>query len=370
MDNKVFSNIGKIIERDSKTTTYKFALLRGVIDIIQDNSPFIIISKYRVEFPMGLLIEKWLMYYYPILESEIHIPQINGVANLAFQTQFKELIFKYKSVGGFSAFYNDLKNKGIPKYLQTDFFALIKKMRNTITQMPMKYIGRSINQNYYSIFKFEKGITGQTPDEIDIEFLISNFGTFSIPEDYFQAFRILGSFISGQDSILFKWAEFSVNASGNNLSIAKVVNEVLRNPITTRDVEESKKIYKAILKKEGKVCCVWTGKNISTYDVDHMIPFSVWKNNDLWNLLPSQAATNNQKRDKIPSPRLIETQKDLIIHYWELFNETQTQRFKKEIQVALLGNNSFDNWQKTAIEQLKSSCHYLITIRGYQEWKI
>ena len=36
MDNEVFFNISKIIERDSKTTTYKFALLRGVIDIIQE----------------------------------------------------------------------------------------------------------------------------------------------------------------------------------------------------------------------------------------------------------------------------------------------------------------------------------------------
>ena len=35
MDNTVITNISKIIERDSKTTTYKFALLRGVIDIIQ-----------------------------------------------------------------------------------------------------------------------------------------------------------------------------------------------------------------------------------------------------------------------------------------------------------------------------------------------
>ena len=50
MTNEVFSNISKIIERDSKTTTYKFALLRGVIDIIQDNSPFITYSKEEFIF--------------------------------------------------------------------------------------------------------------------------------------------------------------------------------------------------------------------------------------------------------------------------------------------------------------------------------
>jgi hypothetical protein len=370
MRNEVFSNISKIIERDSKTTTYKFALLRGVIDIIQDNSPYIFFSNDRVNFPIGLLVEKWMLYYYPILESLEYIPQINSETNLAFITQFKKIISEYKSIGGFSAFYNDLKNKGIPKNLHLDFSSLAKKIKETITRMPMKYIGRSISNDYYSIFQYESGSKTKTSNSIDAEFLINNFGTFSIPFDYYEAFQILGSFISGQDSILFKWAEFSVNASGKNLSIEKVVSEVLKSPITERDVAESKQIFKSILKKDGKVYCVWTGKQITIYDVDHVIPFSVWKNNDLWNLLPSDTKTNNQKRDKIPSSELIERSKELIFHYWELLNENQPQRFQKEIKIALLGNNTFSAWHETAFEHLQSSCNYLISNRGYAEWKI
>ena len=83
--NETFINISKIIERDSKSTTYKYALLRGTIDIIQDNSPFIKINREVVEIPLGLLIEKWMLYYYPILDSDVLIPQINGVnSKLAF----------------------------------------------------------------------------------------------------------------------------------------------------------------------------------------------------------------------------------------------------------------------------------------------
>ena len=70
MNNEVFYNINKIIERDSKATTYKFALLRGVIEIIQDNSPYISVIDNRAQIPTGLLIEKWLIYYYPILQSQ------------------------------------------------------------------------------------------------------------------------------------------------------------------------------------------------------------------------------------------------------------------------------------------------------------
>jgi len=371
MKNAVFSNISKIIERDSKVTTYKFALLRGVIDLIQDNSPYISFSEGRVHIPTGLLIEKWVLYYYPILESPTSIPQINGGVNLAFENQLNQIISAYRPVGGFSAFYNDLKNKGIPKGIKQDFVALAKKLQETITKMPMRYIGRSISNDFYSIFNYQtQSPRKNTSTTIDIEFLIKNFGSFSIPVDYYEAFRVLGSFIGGQDSILFKWAEFSVNASGKRLSIENVVNEVLRIPITEREVAESKNIYKSILKKEGKVYCVWTGKSISRYDVDHMIPFSVWKNNDLWNLLPSQSTTNNQKRDKIPSPYLIERRKDLILYYWDLILQDQPQRFQKEIQVALLGNHPFTAWQKRAILQLQSSCEYLISNRGYDEWNI
>ena len=83
MDTQVFSHISKIIERVSKSSTYKFALLRGVMDIIQDNSPYITFSDGRVHFPTGLLIEKWLLYYYPILRSDIPIPMIHGRSKCA-----------------------------------------------------------------------------------------------------------------------------------------------------------------------------------------------------------------------------------------------------------------------------------------------
>ncbi len=368
MRNEVFSNISKIIERDSKSTTYKFALLRGVIDIIQDNSPFITFSKDKVFFPTGLLIEKWMLYYYPILESAEYIPQINGTVNLAFEIQFKEIISKYKKIGGFSAFYNDLKNKGVPNHLRTEFILLAKKIKDTITRMPMKHIGYSLNNGHYSIFQNETDSIIKTINEIDLEVLVKNFGSFSIPIEYYEAFQILGSFISGQDSILFKWAEFSVKASKENLSFEKAINFVLKSPVTEREASESRKIYTTLLNNEGVVFCVWSGNSIEKFEVDHIIPFSIWKNNDLWNLLPSDRKTNKLKRDKIPSVSLIEKRKEIILDYWEMLNKNLPERFQKEIQLALLGNNTKMNWRENAFEHLKSSCKYLINNRGFTEW--
>lgn len=368
MREEIFSNISKIIERDSKVSTYKFALLRGTIDIIQDNSPYIILGQRDASIPLGLLIEKWLLYYYPILESEIIIPQINGEINLAFEKQFKSLISKYSSLGGFSVFYNDLRKSGIPKELKEEFISLIIKIGETIRKNPMKYMGRSFNEGFYSIFNDNNNRKNIISERIDLEFLINKFGTFSIPIEYYNAFQMLGSFISGQDSILFKWAEFSVKAAGNGLNIETVIKNVLKSPITERETKASKKLYKSIISNQGKVDCVWTGKDLEGYDVDHIIPFSIWKNNDLWNLLPSNSKINNNKRDKIPSMRLIELRKESIINYWEIIFENLPERFEKEIQVSLLGNLPFENWQNPAIEKLKESCNYLISTRGFEEW--
>jgi hypothetical protein len=369
MRDEIFSNISKIIERDSKVSTYKFALLRGTIDVIIENSPYIRFESDRAYIPLALLVEKWLLYYYPLLESKIHIPQIQGDSNLAFELQFRKIIDEYSFRGGFSSFYNDIRNKGIPEDLKGDYWNLLKKLRETITKNPMQYIGRSLNAGFYSIYQYENSTRVIRPNSLDINKIVEVFGEFSIPVEYYKAFQILGSFIGGQDSILFKWAEFSINTSKSKIPIEMVLNGVLKSPITLREVRESKKLYENILKKDSSVFCVWTDKIIEKYHVDHVIPFSIWKNNDLWNLLPSTPKINGDKKDKIPSIDTIEKRKDLIIYYWELIYEAHQERFERELKLALLGNIPLSNWKEKGIESLKTSCNYLITQRGFEEWR-
>jgi hypothetical protein len=71
-----FKTINTIIERDSKDTTYKYALLRGAVEISQEYQHLKHENGDRIEFPLGLLVEKWLLYYYPFIESDI--PQKPG----------------------------------------------------------------------------------------------------------------------------------------------------------------------------------------------------------------------------------------------------------------------------------------------------
>ena len=108
--------------------------------MIQEHSPYISIKDGRAHFPTGLLIEKWVLYYYPISASDVSIPQINGAARLAFEFKLKAVIEYYKTRGGFSAFYIDFKNKGIPKEIEQTCLTLFKKVKESISKMTMKYI--------------------------------------------------------------------------------------------------------------------------------------------------------------------------------------------------------------------------------------
>lgn len=102
-----------------------------------------------------------------------------------------------------------------------------------------------------------------------------------------------------------------------------------------------------------------------------MIPFSVWKNNDLWNLLPSSDAVNAKKRDKIPTPEFIEQRKAAITRTWDLLRAEYPKRFDREIGLSLVGTTTLPSgWHDVAFEHLMEKCDYLINVRGYYAWSL
>jgi hypothetical protein len=265
----------------------------------------------------------------------------------------------------------DIRANRIPDSLRQPYTQLCRQMYRTITGMPMKHIGYSIYNRHYAVFSYEpSAFPASVQKGTGMDFLIFNFGTFSIPTDYYDAFSILGSFINGKDSILFKWAEFSVNASDGRFTIDKVINEVLKSPVEDREIAESRNIYNSLKNRPERLKCVWSDRPLDDYAIDHAIPFAVWRNNDLWNLLPTHPAVNNRKRDRIPSAELIEKRKDQIIYYWEKSHEYNPVRFQRELRFSLLGHDPAEDWGTAALHQLQHNCHHLITERGYEAWEI
>lgn len=81
VDTSEYRKINTIIERDSTDASYKYALPRAVIETYQKYLHHQQVDPRNpalVSFPLGLLVEKWTQYYYPLIASSVFIPQKHG----------------------------------------------------------------------------------------------------------------------------------------------------------------------------------------------------------------------------------------------------------------------------------------------------
>jgi len=334
----------------------------------------------RAWFPLGLLVDKWLLYYYPIFASTHFIPQKPSEQGLdkpgykiSFRKQFSIITSYYEDKGGLSVFYNDYRKGRIPDEINYELLELLKKLRYTITRYPMKHLGYSVTKEHYKFFEFKRG--GRIRKQpVTQELVVDKFGRFSISRELFEIFNLVGGFISGEHSILNKWAKFTVHSDKTgSLSQNEVLDILTIQPITERDVRDIVNLAESMLYKEGQLTCVWTGRKIrskSDLHIDHVIPFSVWSNNDLWNLLPTHKDTNIKKRDQIPSPKLLEKRKTVILNYWRVFRSHFTTRFDSETRLSLIGASASTDILIEAFVKLREKAEYLIELYGYQEWDI
>ncbi len=381
MDLAQYRRINNIIERDSADATYKYALLRGVIEICQQSSHLREEDGDTVSFPLGLLVEKWLLYYYPIFAAPAFIPQKNGETPnqdsgrvVSFRKHFVPVIDYYRDRGGISVFYSDYAHGTMPAEIRPAFRTLVKAIRHTITKMPMKHLGYSQSKEHYSVFEYDLShyrLSRESP--VDRTSLIENSGRFSLSRDLCTVFEYFGGFISGEECLLKKWAEFTAAADKTGTVTEECMLSLLtKTPTTERAVTDARNFYRSVFEEEGSLACVWSGKVITSLDaveVDHVLPFSVWKNNDLWNLLPALDSINAKKRDRIPDPSLLKSRRESIIGYWDLLHDHARRPFEREIAVSLLGlETPQGDWQDRAFDHLAEKCAYLIDVRGYEAW--
>ncbi|MEI6150509.1 MAG: S24 family peptidase, partial [bacterium] len=124
-------------------------------------------------------------------------------------------------------------------------------------------------------------------------------------------------------------------------------------------------VYQGLKEKH----CVWTDKPIvHDFAVDHVIPFVLWKNNDLWNLLPTLPAVNNEKRDRLPTQRALRFGKDRIVAYWNNVQQRHTQRFNREAE-AFCGGLDLGNWENRLFSGLAEAVEITAVQRGVGRWE-
>lgn len=141
-----------------------------------------------------------------------------------------------------------------------------------------------------------------------------------------------------QDALILRWGELTAEISRKTVSPSEVIDRLLRTPVYERNVDDARRAYRDLDSKE----CVWTGRTLGrNFDVDHVLPFSLWRNNDLWNLLPADPRVNRDKRDSLPTHTLLKRRREVIMGYWSVLHQSNPVRFEHEIS-RLAGTRNLD----------------------------
>lgn len=366
--------INYIIEHDSASSTYKYVLLKSVINASQKYDHLIKIENAKANIPLGLIVEQWILDYMPFVFKDISQQNNKTVLDKPITTVYNT-IFQLLNLDktkeweyAYIQFTKALQNPNMSIKLSKEFLKLSKKMADKIVNMPMKYTGKS-EYEFFTPEKHKFGSVKFDNNEIyNSSFAVNDFGYFSISEQHYNIFRYLGQTLYGTSTIMAKWKQKTNSLNANQGTIKDIIEKLSSDTLEIRETASIRKI----LGQEKE--CIWSGKELqgSNYDVDHVLPFSVWFNNDLWNMLPTDRVLNQQKKKaKIPTRKLIEKRADVIMNYWSDYQQAMPLLFKSQVEVALIGRNvTEDKILDTAIESLCNKSDYLIHDRGHEAFSI
>lgn len=342
--------IESILNRDRKVATFKLALFRALCEISTTNYNQVIWEREgNVRIPVGLIAEKWIYYYWPLIENQLFLPQIYGEEKgsnirIAFRELLQRLVEEYRRKGGLSRFTLDLRSSSFDSENLKLVHHVFNKIKRTIISGPVTYAGSSIETG--RMFEYMK-------EDRTIRFSASIWRELSMMNHWIN------------DAIILRWAELTSKISKKSIKPSEVIDLLLITPLEERDVNDIRGFY---LKEKNKECA-WTGEKIVIhFEIDHVIPFSLWHNNDLWNLLPCSSRINREKRDMLPSRNLLVKRKDIIIHYWRLNHSFNQKRFFYEINHLLGKSINNYSWEINLFDYLKEAIEITALQRSVLRW--
>jgi len=344
-----------ILNADRKVATYKLALLRALCDIaLTAYSSVRWETAGKVGVPLDDIAERWLLYYWPLVESSVFLPQINGESKgakpIAFRKSLEALVSYYRKLGGLPVFLFGEADETLGKTPGALNRAALGKIASTIVNGPVKFAGGALGKREFAYDKSSRMIL------VDV--------------NLWRELSLMGHWI--RDAGLLRWAEMTARLSGDEIKAGQVLDLLIKLNDPLRVDRYVRGVYEA----EGALECVWTGKSLkSGFDVDHAIPFALWQNSSLWNLFPASTAVNKAKRDMLPTRTIVRKRRDAIVSCWNLLYGRFPSRFRREAAV-LMGRGrrgsvavNGQSWETQLMNSFEEAIEYTATVRGAHRWE-
>ncbi len=276
--------IESIIRNDVKTTSYKFALLRALAEIAMTSYRNAVwLPDDRVGIDIKLIVEKWLEYYWPLVADARGIlqgPKQENRQDIIFRNQLKTLIDEWGGAMGRSPFFSALRSGSMSGEKLKTAALVFEKIRSAIINGPVVYSGKSNARLGGPLFSMKGSL-------------------LCMGSKLWKEFCLLGPWI--RDSLILNWAGYTAELPKQSPGIEKggMINLLDQELFPERSTVLASDMYRPYL-SQG-LGCVWTGMKIKSLEIDHALPYALWHNNDLWNLLPSDESVNGKKLAKLPT---------------------------------------------------------------------
>lgn len=361
-DLKTISHITDLIIQEMYNKTYKFALIRAIIELSSEYSHFIVKDEKHVNIPMGLVVSKWIEYYYDLYRIE------------------KITVSKFQTVKDHNieiVLLKDMMRKGsMAATLQNHLTELVKSLREIIWKGPIKHFGGE----YSNYFKYSHRLRNNYIFESLLD-LIDAFGVIQVEKSFYNCFEKYGHLILGQKTVMLGWANFMFSRYETVNSLSQAFELISKKEIDERNTNAARSIIRNSLNGTDYYVCTWSNQPLNHgYEIDHIIPYSLYYNNDLWNLVPCRPKINRGKSDAIPYKQLEEQEtRNRIIRCWEIYYQDPNTggNFINEIKLSLGVKTEDENHNpidmnrilNEVYEKLIFKCKTLITNNVGKQWK-
>lgn len=333
------TTIRHVILNDSKSATYKLALLRTLLRIV-DAHPGSLIDRSdgKVALPAGLVALYWTRQFLRLCHiGNLHqSPRTNS--KLGFIKQGWQALIDHR-FGPDDLMVGAYLNEQEADALKRTFQDVLK----TIKEGPVTFTYReNLKQPLFSLER--KSPRGKGAVLLDNEYFAS-FGSFILDESLWDCLRTYHSWI--EPLVTQEWVNemrrYKCNQEQEHRSVQPVslgdYYEHLKWVDPKHDTSLIRQKMTSLHQAGYRLQSVWSGDAITprSAHVDHCLPFAHWPNNDRWNLLPATSSENTRKSDRLPNPSRLTESRSRVLEWWQaaFSGEAERNQFFAQAQVSL-----------------------------------
>jgi len=331
--------ISTVLKHDRKQNSYKIALLRSINDAVL-SFPDVRTFHQDVAVPLRLLAAYWVAYYWgfmdpghPIFQGQRSHRNGKVTNDMEFRpslTQFRQQWEDYiggisRSADGFFVI-NELriprKRTSYPASLLTAYHKAITAICRSL-EMPIRYAG----PGDWTVFDKPVPFAQLRDRTVAVPGTQSQDKCLVISASLWQTFQVMSLWVEAL--CIHEWSLFTERIAQNQESVnrGQVYTLLTARPDNRRPLTWESNNIDLLLMEGKEFRCPWTEKRIIEgipYDLDHLLPVSVYPINELWNLVPSDPIFNRHtKRDRLPTLERLQQAKPHLEWDYGQYGESQ-----------------------------------------------